>query len=187
MTGQSVQRILTINAGSSSLKVALYEVDRKETRILLSEVTRIGIPGSRLCITDGHAAEAIALFSYQARKYLGALAIALGGLDTFVSTGGIGEHATAVRLRICESLEFLGIRLDPHRNEAHVPVISREGSLATVRVMKTDEDLMISWHTGGDGQKELVLGIGTRRGHEPEPATGNLMANLDPNRLQSNL
>ena len=52
MAGQSVQWILTINTGSSSLKVALYEVDRKETRILLGDVTRIGIPGSRLCITD---------------------------------------------------------------------------------------------------------------------------------------
>ena len=97
--------------------------------------------------SDGHAAEAIALFCYQARKYLGALAVALGGLDTFVFTGGIGEHAAAIRLRICESLEFLGIRLDPRRNEAHAPVISREGSLVTVRVMKTDEDLMIARHT----------------------------------------
>ena len=70
--------------------------------------------------------------SYQARKYLGALAAVLGGLDTLVFTGGIGEHAAHVRLRICEGLEFLGIRLDPRRNEVQVPVISREGTSATV-------------------------------------------------------
>ena len=99
--------------------------------------------------TDGHAAEAVGLFCYQTKKYLGALAAALGGLDTLVFTGGIGEHAASVRLRICEGLEFLGIQLDPRRNEAHAPVISREGSPATVRVMQTDEDLMIARHTRG--------------------------------------
>ena len=68
---------------------------------------------------DGHAAEAVALFCYQARKYLGALAAVLGGLDTLVFTGGIGEHAASVRLRICEGLEFLGIRTGPDRNATH--------------------------------------------------------------------
>jgi len=93
---------------------------------------------------DAHAAEAVALFCYQAKKYLGALTAVLGGLDTLVFTGGIGERAAAIRLRICADLEFLGIRLDPRRNEAHAPVISREGSSTTVRVMKTDENLMIA-------------------------------------------
>ncbi len=97
--------------------------------------------------TDVPAAEAIALFCSQARKYLGALVAALGGLDTLVFTGGIGEHAASVRLRICEGLEFLGIRLDPRSNAAHTPVISRQGSAVTVRVMQTDEDLMIARHT----------------------------------------
>lgn len=96
---------------------------------------------------DEHAAEAVALFCYQAKKYLGALAAALGGLDTLVFTGGIGEHAASVRTRICEGLEFLGIGLDPRRNEAHAPVISRHGGSTTVRVMQTDEDLMIARHT----------------------------------------
>jgi len=95
---------------------------------------------------DPHAAEAIGLFCYQARKFLGALAAALGGLDTLVFTAGIGEHAAPVRARICESLEFLGVRLDDGRNAAHAPVISRDGSPVTVRVMKTDEDLMIARH-----------------------------------------
>jgi starvation-inducible DNA-binding protein len=78
---------------------------------------------------------------------LGALAAILGGLDVPVFTGGIGEHAAAVRRRIAEGLEFLGVRIDPRRNEAHAPVISPDGGQATVRVMKTDEDLMIARHT----------------------------------------
>jgi acetate kinase len=97
--------------------------------------------------TDGQTAEAVGLFCYQAKKHLGALAAVLGGLDTLVFTGGIGEHAASVRLRICEGLEFLGIRIDPLRNESHAPVISPEGGSATVRVMRTDEDLMIARHT----------------------------------------
>lgn len=94
-----------------------------------------------------HAAEAVALFCYQARKFLGALTAALGGLDTLVFTAGIGEHAAPVRARICAGLEFLGIDLDPRRNAEHAPVISRAGARVTVRVMKTDEDLMIARHT----------------------------------------
>jgi acetate kinase len=96
---------------------------------------------------DTHAAEAVALFCYQARKYLGTLAVVLGGLNTFVFTGGIGEHAASVRMRICEGLEFIGIRLDPRRNEAHEAVISPPGNSVTVRVIKTDEDQMIAQHT----------------------------------------
>ena len=96
---------------------------------------------------DGRAAEAVALFCYQAKKFLGALAAALGGLDALVFTGGIGEHAAPVRERVCESLEFLGIRLDPDRNAAHAPVISSDAAAVTVRVVPTDEDLMVARHT----------------------------------------
>src|SRR5215218_104137 len=96
---------------------------------------------------DGHAAEAVALFCYQAKKFLGALAAALGGLDALVFTGGIGEHAAPVRGRVCEGLEFLGIRLDADRNAAHAPVISSEAAAVTVRVVPTDEDLMVARHT----------------------------------------
>jgi len=96
---------------------------------------------------DPRAAEAVALFCYQAKKFLGALAAALGGLDTLVFTGGIGEHAAAVRWRICEGLQFLGIRLDARRNAAHVPVISQDDGPVTVRVIPTDENLMIARHT----------------------------------------
>jgi acetate kinase len=96
---------------------------------------------------DPRAAEAIALFCYQAKKFLGALAAALGGLQTLVFTGGIGEHAAPVRAAICAGLEFLGIELDPDRNAVHAPVISRPGARVTVRVMRTDEDVMIARHT----------------------------------------
>ena len=96
---------------------------------------------------DGRAAEAVALFCYQAKKFLGALVAALGGLDALVFTGGIGEHAAPVRERVCESLEFLGIRLDPDRNAAHAPVISSDDAAVTVRVVPTDEDLMVARHT----------------------------------------
>ena len=96
---------------------------------------------------DSHAAEAVSLFCYQAKKFLGALAAALGGLDTLVFTGGIGENAPAVRGRICEGLEFLGIHLDPGRNDSNAPVITRDDSLVTVRVMHTNEALMIARHT----------------------------------------
>jgi acetate kinase len=97
--------------------------------------------------TDPRAAEAVALFCYQARKFLGALAAALGGVETVIFTGGIGEHAAPIRSRICAGLEFLGIALDPQRNDSHAPIISADGGRVVVRVMKTNEDLMIARHT----------------------------------------
>ncbi len=97
--------------------------------------------------SDPAAAEAIALFCYQARKFVGALAAALGGVETLVFTGGIGEHAAPIRSRICAGLEFLGIGLNPERNAAHAPIISNEGGRVVVRVMKTNEDLMLARHT----------------------------------------
>jgi len=96
--------------------------------------------------SDPHAADAVALFCYLARKSVGALAAVLGGLDTVIFTAGIGEHAAPVRKRICQGLEFLGLELDAERNARHAPVISREGARVVVRVMKTDEDLMIARH-----------------------------------------
>ena len=96
---------------------------------------------------DERAAEAVALFCYSAKKYLGALVAALGGLDALVFTGGIGEHAAPVRERVCAGLGFLGIDIDPARNGANAPVISRDGAPVSVRVIKTNEDLMIARHT----------------------------------------
>jgi acetate kinase len=96
---------------------------------------------------DSHAAEAVSLFCYQAKKFLGALVAALGGLDTLVFTGGIGENAPAVRGRICDGLGFLGIHLAPECNDANAPIISRDDSPVIVRVMHTNEALMIARHT----------------------------------------
>jgi acetate kinase len=96
---------------------------------------------------DVRAAEAVALFCYQAKKFLGALAAALGGLDALVFTGGIGEHSATVRERVCEGLEFLGIRLDTDRNAAHARVVSSDASGVRVLIVPTDEDLMVARHT----------------------------------------
>ena len=94
--------------------------------------------------SDRRAAEAVALFCYQAKRYIGSLAAALGGMDTLVFSAGIGEHSPIVRARICEGLEFLGLIIDPVRNEAGEAVISREGSRVIVRVIHTDEEREIA-------------------------------------------
>jgi acetate kinase len=96
---------------------------------------------------DPRAAEAITVFCYTAKKFLASLAAAMGGLDTLVFTGGIGEHAAPIRERICEGLAFIGIALDPDRNAGHEPVVSDEGSPVRVRILATDENLMIARHT----------------------------------------
>jgi len=97
--------------------------------------------------TELPAAQAVEMFCYQARKAVGALSATLGGLDGLVFTGGIGERAAPVRRLICDGLEFLGIRLDPQRNEVHAPIISSEDSPCAVRVIPTNESLMIARHT----------------------------------------
>lgn len=94
--------------------------------------------------SDVRAAEALALFCYQAKKGIGAFAAALGGLDTLVFAGGIGEHAAPIRQRICEGLGFLGIDVEAARNNANAPIITTAGSRVTVRVMRTDEEWQIA-------------------------------------------
>ncbi|WP_394807887.1 acetate/propionate family kinase [Nitrosomonas sp.] len=93
---------------------------------------------------DIRVAEAITLFCYQTKKGIGAYAAALGGLDTLVFAGGIGENAAPVRSRICAGLGFLGIELDELRNADHAQVISTDTSRVAVRVIRTDEELMIA-------------------------------------------
>jgi len=93
---------------------------------------------------DVRAAEAVALFCYQVKKWIGAFAAALGGLDTLVFAGGIGENAPAVRARICDGLGFLGIGIDEKRNAANEGVISAAASRVAVRVIRTDEERMIA-------------------------------------------
>ena len=93
---------------------------------------------------DLHAAEAVELFCCQTKKWIGCFAAALGGLDTLVFSAGIGENAPRIRARICDGLDFLGIELDGRRNSKNAPVISKENGRVKVRVIRTDEELMIA-------------------------------------------
>ncbi|MGB9434937.1 MAG: acetate/propionate family kinase [Candidatus Acidiferrum sp.] len=93
---------------------------------------------------DVRAAEAVAVFCYQVRKWIGGFAAALAGLDTLVFSGGIGENAPAVRARICDGLGFLGIELEEKRNARNEGVISAAASQVAVRVIRTDEERMIA-------------------------------------------
>jgi len=102
---------------------------------------------------DPNAAFAIEMFCYQMRKQIGALAAALGGLDLLVFTAGIGERAAPIRFEVCRGLEHLGIKLDRQRNEAHADPISAPASPCAVRVIPTNEDLMIARHT-----RRLIFG-----------------------------
>ena len=94
--------------------------------------------------TDVRAAEAVALFCYQVKKWIGAYAAALGGLDTLVFAAGIGENAPAIRQRICAGLGFLGVALDRKRNAGNAPLISTDAGRVRVRIIRTDEELMIA-------------------------------------------
>ena len=94
--------------------------------------------------SDVRAAEAIALFCYQVKKWIGAFAAALGGLDTLIFAGGIGENAPIIRARICDGLGFLGVQFDESRNAAGEAVISADSSQVQVRVIRTDEDVIIA-------------------------------------------
>jgi acetate kinase len=94
--------------------------------------------------TDVRAREAVDLFCQEVRKRIGAFAAVLGGLDTLVFAGGIGENAALIRARICANLEFLGVRLAPKLNRAHCAVISPSKNRVTVRVIRTDEEVMIA-------------------------------------------
>jgi len=93
---------------------------------------------------DPRAAEAIELFCYQARKWIGAYAAVLGGLDALVFAGGVGENAPLVRERICDGLGFLGIELDPDRNSANEALISTSSARVMVRIVHTDEESVIA-------------------------------------------
>ncbi len=93
---------------------------------------------------DVRAAEAVELFCYQARKWIGSFAAALGGVDTIVFAGGIGENMPIIRARICDELNFIGVKIDKARNKKSAAVISTNASKVNVRVIRTDEELMIA-------------------------------------------
>jgi acetate kinase len=94
--------------------------------------------------TNGNAKDAIELFCYQAKKWIGSFTTVLGGLDTLVFSGGIGEHSPEVRSKICNDLEFLGIELDKIKNRNNEAIISTEASRVSVRVITTNEEIMIA-------------------------------------------
>jgi len=94
--------------------------------------------------TDGRAAAAVELFCYQAKKWIGSFAAALGGLETLVFSAGIGENSPLIRERICHGLGFLGIDVDNERNAKNAPLISPNAGRVKVRVIRTDEELMIA-------------------------------------------
>jgi acetate kinase len=110
--------------------------------------------------SDVHVAEAVDVFCYQVKKWIGAFAAAMGGLDTLVFAGGIGEHAALVRARICAGLEFLGIEIEEKSNVQNADVISTETGRVVVRIMHTDEELMIAKSVCG------ILGLTSQKEHE---------------------
>jgi len=122
-------------------------------RLLYEESGLLGVSGisgdmrELLASAHPHAAEAVDLFVYRVRRELGSLAAALGGLDALVFTGGIGERAPSIRLRICREAGWLGVRLDQEANSRGGPCISRSGSGVSVWVIPTSEELMIAMHT----------------------------------------
>jgi acetate kinase len=95
-------------------------------------------------LKDSRAKDAVDIFCYSVRKYIGAYAAALGGLNSLVFSGGIGEASAPVRARICKGLDFLGITVDPKRNKANAERISAEGSGAGVHVLPTNEALTMA-------------------------------------------
>ena len=128
MTAAQFQNL--INHQSGLLGISGLSADM---RVLLEEETR-----------NPHAAEAVNLFCYQAKKWLGAFIAALGGIDTIVFAGGIGENCPEVRRRICEGLDFIGINVDKELNAQADGLISAARSCVSVRVIHTDEEAMIA-------------------------------------------
>jgi acetate kinase len=129
-------------------KLDTAELERAVNR----EAGLLGVSGTSSDMAELLAADtpdarlAVALFAYEVRKAIGALAAALGGLDRLVFTGGIGEHAAPVRWAICRGLEHLGVELDAAANTAGAALISTPQSVCPVHVMATDEDAMIARH-----------------------------------------
>jgi acetate kinase len=170
--------VMSTRTGDLDPGVLLYLLETRGldpaalSRLVNKEGGLLGVSGSSAdmqdllarAAADPRAAEAVALFCYQARKSLGALVAALGGLDTLVFTAGIGQHAAVIRARICDGLEYLGLQLDAARNAVHAPTISSDASRVVVRVIPTDEDLVIARHTrrviaeegGAHGDQERV-------------------------------
>jgi acetate kinase len=153
--------VMSTRCGDIDPEVVLYLIEEKHLDAaavrdaLTASGGMLGLSGSSGDMQDLHrrentcakAALAVEVFCYSARKALGSLAAALGGLDTLVFTGGIGENDADVRGRICKGLDFLGIRIDSRQNAGGDAIISEESAQVQVRVMKTNEELMLARHT----------------------------------------
>ena len=153
--------MMSSRSGDLDPEVILYLLQRRHLSVVqVSEIVNrkaglVGVSGGSSDMrdllarasTDPHSEEAVDLFCYQARKFLGGLAAVLCGIDALVFTGGIGENAPEIRRRICDGMGHLGLVLDQPANEAGAPVISAAGSTASVRVIPTNEELMIARHT----------------------------------------
>lgn len=150
-TGDLDPGVLVYLARTRGMDAAGIErlVNRESGLVALSETTSDMKALLAARSSDPRAELAVALFCYSARKWIGALSTVLGGLDSLVFTGGIGEHAAPIRESICRELAFLGISLDPGRNARSESVISAEGTRVTVRVIPTDEELVVARHTAG--------------------------------------
>jgi acetate kinase len=145
--------------GSIDPAVILYFMDRHRMtaraieNLLYKESGLLGVSGvssdmrTLLESRDAHAVEAVDLFAYRIGRELGSLVAALGGLDAIVFTGGIGEHAAAIRQRVCRDAGWLGLELDDDANAAGGPLIARKNSKVAAWVIPTNEELMIAQHT----------------------------------------
>ena len=134
----------TRNMDPSALEELL---NRRSGLLALSETTSDMQALLAARASDPRAELAVAVFCYSARKWVGALAAALGGLDALIFTGGIGEHSAPVREEICRGLGYLGIDLDPDRNSRSESMVTADGSRCTVRVIPTDEESVVARHT----------------------------------------
>ncbi len=94
--------------------------------------------------TDPRAHDALHLFCYTATKFIAALATTMNGLDSLIFSAGIGEHAPQIRAQICKNLTFLGLELDQQNNTTNAPLISAKQSRIKVRIIPTDEELIIA-------------------------------------------
>jgi acetate kinase len=151
--------MMSTRTGDLDPGVMLYMVRQKHDadsveRIVTRQSGLLGVSGSSGDMqdllarrdTDSRAALAVEMFCYQSRKQIGAFAAALGGLDTLIFTGGIGERAAPIRAEICEGLQHLGCVVDPTLNERGAGIISAPASPCTIRVVPTNENLMIARH-----------------------------------------
>jgi len=152
--------VMGTRSGDLDPGVLLYLMEEKgynatQLERLLNHLSGLlGISGSsgdmqtllKLRSDDAHAAQAIESFAYSARKGIGGLMAVLGGLDRLVFTGGIGEHAAAIRWAICSPLAELGLKMDPVANKGSGPHISMPHSPVEILVIPTNEDLMIARH-----------------------------------------